>query len=49
MKKEIIFDLSLLGIVVDFCEILIQNVYKEIGVFVRGVKCEDCLLDMLRD
>ena len=48
-KKEIIVDPSSLGNALDPCETLIQNAYKEIGALVRGVKCEDRSLDMLRD
>ena len=48
-KKEIIVDPSSLGNVVNPCETLIQNAYKEIGALVRGVKCEDRSLDKLRD
>ena len=48
-KKDIIVDPSSLGSEVDSCEKLIKNAYKEIGALIRGVKCEDRSLDMLRD
>ena len=48
-KKEVIVDSTSLGNVVNPCQTLIENAYKEIGALVRGVKCEDRSLDKLRD